>query len=260
LSYYYENKRAIVRGIPNTFSSAISKYMGSGPIDVDIAKVQHNSYVAKLKSLDVEILKLMPDDKYPDCCFVEDQAVVIDDRALITNAGAQSRKGEKDAIVDILSEKLVLEFMDSPAELDGGDVLRVGNTIYVGSSTRTNIHGIKVLEDFANKSNINVKTVPIPADSLHLKSICSSPCPDTLIVAKDTLSLNHFEPSHKLLQIPKEDVYAANTIGIGQDLIVPDEYPNTHKILEDEGFILHKLNMSQIRNADGSLTCLSVFY
>ena len=31
-------------------------------------------------------------------------------------------------------------------------------------------------------------------------------------------------------------------------------------ILEEEGFILHKLRMSQIRNADGSLTCLSVFY
>ena len=116
------------------------------------------------------------------------------------------------------------------------------------------------MEDFANKANIKVKTIPIPTDSLHLKSICSSPCPDTLIVAKDTLPLHLFAPSHKLLQIPKEDIYAANTIGIGQDLIVPDEYPNTHKILEDQGFILHKLSMSQIRNADGSLTCLSVFY
>ena len=234
--------------------------MGSGPIDVATAKVQHISYVEKLKSLKVEVLKLMPDDNYPDCCFVEDQVVVIDDRALITNAGAQSRKGEKDVIINTLSEKLTLEFMESPAELDGGDVLRVGGIVYVGSSTRTNIHGINALKDFANKSNITVKTIPIPTDSLHLKSICSSPCPDTLIVAKDTLPLDLFDSSHKLLQIPKEDIYAANTIGIGQDLIIPDEYPNTHKILEDEGFILHKLSMSQIRNADGSLTCLSVFY
>ena len=92
----------------------------------------------------------MPDDNYPDCCFVEDQVVVIDDRALITNAGAQSRKGEKDVIINTLSEKLALEFMKSPAELDGGDVLRVGNIVYVGSSTRTNIHGINALKDFAN--------------------------------------------------------------------------------------------------------------
>ena len=260
LSYYYENKRAIVRGIPNTFDSALSKYMSIESIDVNTAKVQHTHYVAKLKSLNVEILELPSDDTYPDCCFVEDQIVVIHDKGLITNAGAQSRRGERDVIINSLNEKLILEFMEAPAELDGGDVLRVGNILYVGQSTRTNIHGINRLKEFANSSGIQVEAIPIPIDSLHLKSICSSPCPDTLIVAENTLPLDMFHSSHKLILIPKEDVYAANTIGIGQDLIVADEYPKTHKILEEEGFILHKLHMSQIRNADGSLTCLSVFY
>ena len=234
--------------------------MGSGPIDVGIAKVQHSHYIEKLKSFNVEILELISNDAYPDCCFVEDQIVVLDERALITNTGAQSRKGERDAIIKSLDTKVVLEFMETPAELDGGDVLRVSNTLYVGESTRTNFHGIDRLKEFASSSGIQVKIIPVPIDSLHLKSICSSPCPDTLIVAEDILSSDVFESNHKLIWIPKEDEYAANTIGIGKNLIVADGYPKTHKILEDEGFILHKLNMSQIRNADGSLTCLSVFY
>ena len=234
--------------------------MGSGPIDVHIAKTQHNCYVEKLKSLNVEVLELTSDDTYPDCCFVEDQVVTLGKRALITNTAAQSRKGERDTIISSLDTKLVLEYMESPAELDGGDVLRVRDTLYVGKSTRTNFYGIKRLKEFAKSAEVQVKTIPIPVASLHLKSICSSPCPDTILVAKDILSPENFEADHKLIWVPKDEAYAANTIGLGTDLIVADGYPKTHKILEEEGFTLHRLSMSQIRNADGSLTCLSVFY
>jgi dimethylargininase len=105
-----------------------------------------------------------------------------------------------------------------------------------------------------------VHEINIPENALHLISICSSPADGMLLAPEGYLSPSDFPSDAELLWVPEEEVYAANVIGFGNDILCAAGYPKTHKILEDKGFTLHPIDMSQMRSADGSLTCLSVFY
>ena len=97
------------------------------------------AYVKALKSLVPRVIEVEGDDRYPDCCFVEDTAVVLGHRALITRPGHTNRRGETKAVADVLrSTKLEITHMEEPATLDGGDVLFSGHELFVGLSSRTN--------------------------------------------------------------------------------------------------------------------------
>ena len=103
--------RAIVRGIPSSYEKGLAEYFGTGPTDIEEARSQHKSYVAKLRELGVTVKEIEPHDSYPDCCFVEDHAIVVGDSVLLTNAGHDSRLGERKEIEEALNEDLNLEYM-----------------------------------------------------------------------------------------------------------------------------------------------------
>ena len=98
--------RAIVRGVSDSFENALASYFGNGPTSLDEARLQHVAYVSKLKEFGLSVKEIESHTDYPDCCFVEDHAVVVGDSALITNAGHDTRLGEKAAVQTALSEDL----------------------------------------------------------------------------------------------------------------------------------------------------------
>ena len=107
---------------------------------------------------------------YPDCCFVEDHAVIAGDSALITNAGHDTRLGEKEVVQAALGEDLILEFMPPEARMDGGDVLQFGNKFLVGHSSRTNKKAIECLRKFVQSRGFGLHVIEVPKQSLHLTS------------------------------------------------------------------------------------------
>ena len=68
--------RAIVRGVSPSYVDALAKYFGTGPTSLDEARLQHSAYVKKLQELGVVVKEIEAHEDYPDCCFVEDHAVV----------------------------------------------------------------------------------------------------------------------------------------------------------------------------------------
>ena len=253
-------KRALVRGIADTFLDAASVYFGDGPTNLEEAKSQHAQYVASLRKFGVEITEIPADNDYPDCCFVEDQVVVANNKGLLTVSGRDLRRGERGAVENALKDHLELSKMSLPAQMDGGDVIEFGDTFLVGISSRTNREGAQALREMAAPMGIKVHEISIPSNALHLISICSSPADGMLLAPEGYLKAADFPEDAELLWVPEEEVYAANVIGFGNDILCAAGYPKTHKLLEDKGFNLHPIDMSQIRSADGSLTCLSVFY
>ena len=99
--------RALVRRVSDSFEKALASYFGSGPTDINEAKFQHSLYISKLEELGLSIRVLDSDSNYPDCCFVEDHAVIAGDSALITNAGHDSRIGEKEVVQEALGLSLI---------------------------------------------------------------------------------------------------------------------------------------------------------
>src|SRR6185312_7912910 len=82
----------------------------------------------------------------PDGVFVEDAVVVFDDLAVLCRAGAESRRGEAATVqAAVEASGTPYAVIEAPGTLDGGDVLKVGRTVYVGASSRTNAEGIAQL-------------------------------------------------------------------------------------------------------------------
>jgi dimethylargininase len=262
-----QKSRAIVRSISESYINAIANYFGSGPTDIAAAKSQHKAYADALSANGVEVTTLEADQNHPDCVFVEDQAVVIDGHVLLPVPGHESRRGEQPPIADFLSDQLQghqICKMEPPAMMDGGDILRMGDLFFVGRSTRTNDAGISELKDLLDHLGHELRVIDIPPQALHLTSISSTPSDNLILIPDGYLtpeSFGEMPEGCEVIVMPNEEVYGCNTIGLpGNKVLMAEGYPAVQAELESRGFECIMLDMSQIRAADGSLTCCSVFY
>lgn len=251
---------ALVRDLPDTFTDALGQIAGARPIDLTRARAQHAAYRAALARLGHRVVALPADDALPDCCFVEDVVVLIGDRALLTRPGAASRAGEVAAVAAALEAWPGLELHVTPegARLDGGDVLRVGDVIFVGQSQRTDAGGAAALRRTFAPLGLTVVPVPVPRGVLHLKCHASSPVDGLVVIAEGSVVEPHLPPRVRRVTIPRAEAYAANAVGAGDTLVVAAGFPEAAARLRAEGFALELLDVSEFALADGSLTCLSV--
>ncbi|MDP6870081.1 MAG: arginine deiminase-related protein [Candidatus Poseidoniaceae archaeon] len=262
-----QKSRALVRNIPDSYSNAMANYFGTGPTDIGAARSQHAAYIEALTSNGVEVTIMDADNNHPDCVFVEDQAVVIDGHVLLPVAGHESRRGEQPPIAEFLSKALHGHHickMELPAMMDGGDILRLGNLFFVGRSTRTNDSGINELRSLIEHLGHELRVVDIPNHALHLTSISSTPSDEIILAPEGYLTSESFgdlPDGCEVIMMPEGEVYGCNTIGLpGNKVIIAEGYPTVKSTLESRGFETIVLDMSQIRAADASPTCCSIFY
>jgi len=242
----------MVREVSSRFAEALSA--NPQPIDLVRARAQHAAYCEALVACGGTLLRVADDERYPDCCFVEDTAVVAGRRALITRPGAPSRRGEVDAIEVALREVgLDIVRMTEPATLDGGDCMRLGKVIYVGKSARTNADGIRTLASAF--PDHRVIALELPAHVLHLKCVVSPLDDDRVLLAEGTIDRTVFPHT---VMVPADEQYAANCVAIGSHAIVAAGFPRTLDAIVAAGLIPHPVATSEVRKADGSLTCQSV--
>ncbi|HIN44313.1 MAG TPA: N(G),N(G)-dimethylarginine dimethylaminohydrolase [Candidatus Poseidoniales archaeon] len=252
----------LVRKISPNFPKALANYFGTGPTDVDASIQAHDNYVNCLQDngLEVTILPSLAD--YPDCCFVEDAAVIVDGAAVICNLGHPSRQGEVGSIEEALSQHLETIVMPEGTKLDGGDVVFYDDYFLIGRSTRTNARGVEFMENICHKRGFKTFVFDVPSSTLHLSTICSSPAPGILVTAEGHLRPEQFDGiTADIIWVPNEESYAANTIGFENGCVIVSEgYPKTADLLSRHGFSVTTIDMEHIRCADGSLTCLRLFF
>lgn len=249
--------RAWVRPIPESYVHATRGLLAddAAAIDLDAARAQHAQVVEGLRWLGFAIHELPPAHELPDSTFVEDPAVIVGHRALLTASAHPIRAKESPSVRAALSEG-GFELVDqAQGTLDGGDVLSVGGRLFVSRSGRTDLFGIRALA--AAFPDHPVVEVPLPAGVLHLKCVCSTPAPDTVVLAHDTVDPALFEGLTRV-SVPAAEWYAANTVGRGGKVLIPAGFPGTRAALEAAGFTVRALDTTEIRKGDGSLTCLSL--
>src|SRR4029453_12590844 len=117
---------ALMRGVPPTLASCELTFHAREPIDLGRAIAQHAAYAELLRGLGLEVVELPADPAYPDCCFVEDVAVVLDELTLVTRPGAASRRGEVTAVASALARYRPTLATAGPATLGGGAGVAVG--------------------------------------------------------------------------------------------------------------------------------------
>ena len=225
------------------------------------ALAQHEKYIEALKKCGVEVTVLEADERYPDSCFVEDPALITRKCAIITNPGAASRNGEKDEIIGAVRKFFPedkIEYIKDPGTLEGGDVMMVGDTFYVGLSARTNAEGIRQLGEILNKYGLECVQVPLEK-VLHLKTGVNYLENNNMLVSGEFIDKPEFAKYNKIV-IPEEEAYAANCIWVNGTVIVPEGYPAVLKAVQDAGYETLVVDTSEFRKIDGGLSCLSLIF
>ena len=249
---------AITRAVSRTIADCELTHVARTPIDLPIARAQHEAYAVALESLGVRVIRLNELADLPDAVFVEDAAVVLDEVAVLTRPGAESRRAEVDAMEEALSAFRPTVRLEAPATLDGGDVLRLGRTIYVGRTGRTSAEGIASLRSVVEGYGYEVRAVDV-AGALHLKTAVTQLTPEWILVNPAWVDPQHFEGYDALVIDPGEP-FAANAVMVNGAVVHSTAFPRTQAMLRTHGVRVVGVDASELAKAEGGVTCCSLVF
>jgi dimethylargininase len=250
-----ERRIALVRRPSSRIAEGIVTYGERQPVDAALAAKQHDAYVAALAGAGWEIREVPPADELPDSAFVEDTVVVCGGLAVLTRPGAEERRAEVEGTEAAVRELgLEVARIEAPGTLDGGDVLAVGRTLYVGRGGRTNEEGIRALAGHVEPRGYEVVTVPLRR-VLHLKSAVTALPGGTLIAADP--SLIDTDPLPPLEAVPEEA--GCHVVPLGGDrVLMAASAPTSAQLFTDRGLDVVAVDISEFEKLEGCVTCLSV--
>ncbi len=249
---------AITRAVSPAIGRCELTHLARSPIDYGTADTQHREYERCLATLGCRVIRLPAEPDLPDSVFVEDAAVVLDEIAIVTLPGAASRRPEAPSIAAALAPHRPLAHIEPPATIDGGDVLRVDRTLFVGRSSRTASAGIGQLERIAGALGYTVRPVEV-RDCLHLKSAATVVAPNTLLVDPDRVDTDAFGGLERIA-IDRAEPQGANALRIGGAVVYPAALPRTRARLEQRGLRVVPVDVSELAKAEGGVTCCSLIF
>ena len=247
---------AITRAVSPSLANCELTYVQREPIDYPRAVAQHRAYADLLRQLGLTVVELAADPALPDCCFVEDIAVVLDEVAVLTRPGAPSRRGETAAVASALQAYRPLVHLEAPARIDGGDVLVLGKRILVGLSNRTDAAGLRAFDEAVRPHGYTVEPVAMQG-CLHLKTAVTAAAPGLLLVNPEWIEA---APLRGLDQVTVDaaEPWAANVVSVAGSVIAAAGFPRTADRLRARGLDVRTVDVSEFQKAEGGVTCKSL--
>ena len=249
---------ALTRWVGPELEACELTHFERGAINPAAAHAEHVAYLDMLRDLCDEVVELPALPEHPDGCFVEDAALVLDECVVLTRPGAESRRGEVEALAPHLPKDREVLRLKDPCTLDGGDVLVFEDTVYVGWSTRTNHHGLKQLAHLLLPFGYRVKAVEVTG-CLHLKSALTQVAPG-LLLANPALANMDRVGGVELMEVDPEEPQAANALMIADSVIYPEEFPRTADRLAGRDLDLRTVPTTELQKAEAGVTCRSVHW
>ncbi|HEY4303614.1 MAG TPA: arginine deiminase-related protein [Gemmatimonadaceae bacterium] len=233
-------------------------FVDDQPIDLALAQREHDAYCDALRECGCDVAVLDVNSSMPDCVFVEDTALVLDEVAVMMSPGAVSRRGEPAGMEPSLAEYRKIAHIELPATIDGGDIVVSGREIYVGQSPRTNSEGIAALRETLAPYGYSVTGVPVHG-CLHLKTACSALPDGRFLVNAAWIDTSSFDAS-RLIQVPDDEPWAGDVLVIGEQIIASDAFAETIVLLTELGWRVIPVSVSEFAKAEGGVTCLSLVF
>jgi len=251
--------RAIVKEPCANFADGLTSIDLGNP-DQEIVLRQHQAYCDALESCGLDLIRLGPDDKYPDSTFVEDTALLTARGAVLTRPGADSRRGEVELMAPVV-RKYFREVcsIEEPGTLDAGDVCEAGEHFFIGMSRRTNEHGAQQLAGWLDSFGYSSSLIDIRGLSniLHLKSGMAYLSGKRLVVIEALRNVREFS-GYDLICLNSTEEYAANCLSLNGRILIASGFPGVKRELELLGYPTISLDMSEFQKMDGGLSCLSL--
>jgi dimethylargininase len=247
---------ALTRAVSPAIAHCELTHLTRTTIDPTIARAQHDAYERCLEQSGCTVRRLDADAQMPDSVFIEDMAVIFDELALIARPGAPSRRSETPGVADAVAQYRPIRHIEPPATLDGGDVLCLGRTIFVGHSTRTNAAAIEQVQRVLGPLGYDVRATEVRG-CLHLKSAVTAVADDVLLINRawiPTANLAGFE----LLDVHPAEPFGANALRLADRVIHAAGFPRTGDRLAKRGIRVESVDLSELAKAEGAVTCCSI--
>lgn len=251
-------KTAITRQVSPAINRCELTHIARQPIDYERACIQHKQYEDALRSLGLDVISLEAEADLPDSVFVEDVALMLDECAIMLNPGAPSRRSEVASVEKVLVPYRDIFRIQPPGTVDGGDILRVGRTIYVGLSGRSTENAIGQIKGMLEPLGYQVRAVNV-AGCLHLKSAVTQVSERILLVNPEWVSKNDF-PGMDFIEVDPSEPYAANAVLVDDTIIYPSSFPKTGEKLERAGTKMMIVDADELAKAEGAVTCCSLIF
>ena len=248
------NGTVLVRAPSSRLAEGIVTHVRRVPVDVALARAQHAGYADALAASGWMIQPVPVAEECPDSVFIEDAVVVCEDLAVLARPGVPARRPEVPGVAGIVrSLGLRTAAIQEPGTLDGGDVLQAGHTVYVGRGGRTNGAGIRQLRTLLAPLGRTVIAVPL-GNVLHLKSAVTALPDGTFLLLPQLVPAGLF-PAVR----PVEEESGCHVVPLGGDqVLIAASATRTAELLDDVGFTLVVVDISEFEKLEGCVTCLSV--
>lgn len=244
---------ALVRPPCPDFVRALSRHPDGGFIDLEKARQQHTAYCQALEQAGATVERLEPLDDFPDSVFIEDNAVILEGRAVLCSMKEASRKDEISFLADTLQSRVPVIRLQPPVFLDGGDVLQTEDTVFVGLSQRTSQEAVEALQSLTPKP-----VIPVPVKKgLHLKTSVSFLGNNLLVIRPTGVEAGCFK-KFEWIEVEEDQAYAANCLAVEDSVILPGGFPQLEQRIGQHGFKTLPVALSEFQKADGGVTCLSL--
>ena len=249
---------AITRKVSPSIERCELTHLERETINVNFANEQHSRYEECLAELGCEVRSLPAEPDLPDSVFVEDTAIVVEELAVLTRPGAESRRPEISGIAKVLGDYRRLAYIVEPGTIDGGDVLILDHDVYIGQSGRTNEEGVRQVRAILAPMGYMVTAVPVKA-CLHLKSAVGRVAPDILLINRRWVNSTVFGHM-KFIDVDPAESGAAGALLIGDTVVYPARFERTRERLSLEGIKTVVVNLSELAKAEAGVTCSSIVF
>lgn len=251
-------KRAIVRFPSAEFSKGTTTLKNEVTCYEKCVK-QHNDLISLLNSLGLYVTILPSNPDFPDSGFINDNMLIIDTKCIILSMFNQSRKGEKQLISGFVNDNFtVIGDIEQPATIEGGDILRIANTFYIGVGNRTNIEGFTQIKSILNAEGFKVIKVNL-SGNYHLKTQVSYIGKNIILAYGEMASAPEFSNFRKII-LPKDEEFAANSFVAGGYVIVPKNAEKTINILRRNNILVKPVDISEFIKLNGGVSSLVVLF
>jgi len=249
---------AITREVSPAIGQCELSHLERRSIDVDLARAQHRAYETCLADLGCEIHRIPAEPELPDAVFVEDAAVVLDELAVVTRPGTASRRPETRTVAEALTRHRELVHAIPRGHLDGGDVLAIDRTLFVGRSDRTDDEGARQLALVVTPHGYRVRRVAV-SGCLHLKSAVTRVAERAILVQPEWVDPGAFDGLERVEVDPGEP-FAANALLVEDTVVYPTAFARTRRRLQACGIRVRCVEVTELAKAEGGVTCCSLVF
>lgn len=249
---------ALTREPSSSLDAGERTFRAREPIDLEVVRFQHGAYRRALSECGAHVVTLPALDDLPDAVFIEDVAIVLDEVALLLPMGVESRREEPRQVAGEIARWREVVRLPEGSRVEGGDVVRLGRTLYVGRTGRTDESGIEEL--VAAVAPLGYRVIPVNvAGCLHLKSACTSLDDGTILVNPAWVDASAFEVE-RVIKVSADEPGAANAVRVGGAVLLQAGCPRTVERVAEAGFETRAVDVGELAKAEGSLTCLSLVF